>query len=149
MCSRMACKGLTRLAPTRLAIGSHHAPSPSITRPRPSTNPPNSHRVDHVAAITAGLRVHIGSTPEPTPSCFHLIATVPSVMVMPHLGNTTASVMRSFQLADLVHRRLDILAAWQDGAFERWRHRDGRIECTNALDRRRQLREQLLGNRCA
>ena len=58
MFSRMAVSGLRRSAPTRLAMGSHQAPSPSMTRLAPSgVNPPSSHMVDHVAAMTAGFRV--------------------------------------------------------------------------------------------
>jgi hypothetical protein len=63
--SRMALSGFSRCTPTRAAIGSHQAPSPSMTRPCPSTLPPSSHIVDQVAAMTAGLRVQIGSTPDP------------------------------------------------------------------------------------
>jgi hypothetical protein len=62
------------LTPTRPEIGSHHAPSPSITRDAAPASPliclPSSHIVLHVAAITAGLRVQIGSTPEPRRSRF-------------------------------------------------------------------------------
>ena len=58
MFSRMAVRGRRRPAETRLAMGSHQAPSPSITRLRPSgVSPPSSHMVLQVAAITAGLRV--------------------------------------------------------------------------------------------
>ena len=67
MFSRMACRGRWRRSPTRELIGSHQAPRPSITRPCPSgPGPAISQRVLHVAAITAGLRVQIGSTPDPT-----------------------------------------------------------------------------------
>ena len=68
----MAWSGLTRRTPTRLEIGSHQAPSPSITREGASGSLlvcwPSSHKVLHDAAITAGLRVQIGSTPDPTRS---------------------------------------------------------------------------------
>ena len=48
-------------------MGSHQAPRPSMARLRPSgVGPASSHMVLHDAAITAGLRVHIGSTPDPT-----------------------------------------------------------------------------------
>ncbi len=58
MFSRIAVSGLRRPAPTRLAIGSHHAPRPSITRLSPSgVRPASSHMVLQVAAMTAGLRV--------------------------------------------------------------------------------------------
>ncbi len=57
--------GLRRTTPTRPAIGSHHAPIPSMTRPLPSTFPPSSHMVDQEAAITAGCVSRSASTPEP------------------------------------------------------------------------------------
>ena len=66
MFSRMAVSGRTRSTPTRPAIGSHHAPRPSMTRPCPSTLPPSSHMVLKLAAITTGLRVQMGSTPAAT-----------------------------------------------------------------------------------
>ncbi len=58
MFSLMAVRGLRRSAPTRLAIGSHQAPSPTMARLSPSgVSPPSSHIVDQVAAITAGFLV--------------------------------------------------------------------------------------------
>ena len=59
--SRIASSGRVRLTPTFVASGSHHAPSPRITRPGASSS-----SVENVAANRPTLRVQIGMTPEAT-----------------------------------------------------------------------------------
>ena len=72
--SRMACSGLTRLTPTRLEIGSHHAPRPSITRDAASGSPliclPSSHMVLHDGGddgrVARPDRQHAGADAQPS-----------------------------------------------------------------------------------
>ncbi len=61
MVSRIARRGLVRLMPTFAASGSHQAPMPRMTRPGA-----RSSSVEKVAANSAGLRVQLFTTPEPT-----------------------------------------------------------------------------------
>src|SRR5579864_3832596 len=59
--SRMTVSGWSREMPTLRASGSHHAPSPQMIRPGAKSS-----SVAKVEARTAGLRVQIEATPDPS-----------------------------------------------------------------------------------